>query len=210
MDNIKSELVHLIHKGRAAAFAIELQQLEEDGQKPSLEAETFRKLTINKFHFKGIDFTNVAFEQCNISECTFEACDLEGTFFDGATILESKFIGCKGEGFAMDTCTIIKSSFEGLDLESPEWNDTQFQDCQLTRVEMQEPLLERITFRNGTFNGVTIVSGDLTHVELREVEGIETFSISESEAQRCYVVGIEDESLVPEGFSQKTGRRRTL
>ena len=210
MDNIKAELVHLIHKGRAAAFAIELQQLEEDGQTLSLEAETFRTLTINKYHFRNIDFTNVAFEQCNLSECTFEACNLEGTFLDGATIMESKFVDCKGEGFAMDTCTIGKTSFESLLLESPEWNDTQFQDCKFTHVAMQEPLLERVTFRNGVFDDVTIVEGDMTHVELREVAGIETFAISESETQRCYVVGIEDESLVPEGFSQKTGRRRTL
>ncbi len=208
MAETTNELMFLIRKGRAAAFAIEIQNMVEEGITPSLEGATFKKKTINKFHFKGIDLTNVAFEECNISECIFEDCLLEGTFFDNSSMMESAFIGCRGEGFALDTCTIGQSSFTALAMQAPEWSDTQFNDCTLSHLDFEEPLLERLTWRGGSLTECIMKQGELTHVTLRDVEDAAGLVLKECETQSCYVVG--DDDALPEGFSKKSGRRRTL
>ncbi len=208
MSDSTSELIFLIKKGRAAAFALEVQTLVEQGETPAIEGATFNKKTINKFHFKGIDMTNVAFEECNLSECIFEECLLEGTFFDNTSLMECAFIGCHGEGFALDTCTIGHSSFAAMQLTAPEWSDTQFNDCALSYITLEEPLLERLTLRNGSLEAVTCNLGELTHVTLRDMDEPKNLELNECVTQSCYVVG--DDDVIPEGFSKKTGRRRTL
>lgn len=208
MSDSTSELIFLIQKGRAAAFALELQNLAEEGKTPSIEGATFQGKTINKFHFKGIDLTNVAFEQCNLSDCIFEECILEGTFFDNTSMMETAFINCKGEGFALDTCTIGQSTFTALDLKAPEWSDTQLNECNLSHLNLEEPLLERITLRGGALKECVLDSGELTHVTLREVKHPTQLQLIDCTTQSCYVVSDDEE--IPEGFSKKTGRRRTL
>lgn len=208
MAETTNELMFLIRKGRAAAFAIEIQNMIEEGNTPTLEGATFKNKTINKFHFKGIDLTNAAFEECNISECIFEDCLLEGTFFDNSSMMECAFIGCRGEGFALDTCTIGQTTFTALNLNAPEWCDTQFNDCSLSHLSFEEPLLERLTWRGGSLKECVMKQGELTHVTLREVEDPAGLVLEECETQSCYVVGLGD--VLPQGFSKKTGRRRTL
>lgn len=203
MAEITNELMFLIRKGRAAAFAIEIQNTIEEGTTPTLEGATFKGKTINKFHFKGIDLTNVAFEECNISECIFEDCLLEGTFFDNSSMMECAFIDCRGEGFALDTCTIGQTTFTALTLHAPEWSDTQFNECRLSHLTFEEPLLERLTWRGGALTECVMKSGELTHVTLRDVAEPSGLVLQECEVQSCYVVG--DGDTLPEGFG---GERR--
>ena len=208
MSDPNQELIFFLRKGRAAAFAIELQQITHQGGNASLEGATFKAKTINKFHFQGLDLTNVAFEECNLNECTFEDCLLEGTFFDSVSMMECSFVNCRGEGFALDTCTIAQSRFTSMVLQAPEWSDTQFNECVLAHLRFEEALLERLTLRGGSLRECVVEQGELTHITLRDVDSPSGLILVEGQTQSCYVVGEGD--ALPEGFVKKSGRRRTL
>lgn len=210
MPEKTEELASLIHKGRAAAFALELEELAEQGEPPSIEGATFKGRNINKFHFRDVDMTNVAFEQCTIADCVFEGCKLDGTYLDGSTLFECTFKGCSGDGFAIDTCTIGQSRFEALELDAAEWTDTQLNDCHLEDLTLTEPLLERLTLRDSVIAGLAVAQGELVHVTLRNSSGLETFEVEDATSRSCYVVGGDEDAPTPEGFSRKSGRRRTF
>jgi uncharacterized protein YjbI with pentapeptide repeats len=207
---MSSELVQLIRKGRAAAFYDELLQLQEDEQEPTIEGETFKELNLQGFRFVGVDMTNVELDTCTLTEVTFEDCILEGMLVSGSTLFDCVFIGCTGEGFAFDTCTLGRTKLQDLDLEAAEWSDTQFHDCVFDRVKLREPVLERLTIKGGAFKTLQIEGGELSHVTLRETQGNKTLLIKDSEANHCYVAHDDEAVVLPEGFSRKTGRRRTL
>jgi uncharacterized protein YjbI with pentapeptide repeats len=205
-----SELVQLIRKGRAAAFHDEVSQLLEAGEELSLEGETFRGLNLQGFRFLGVDMTNVEFDGCTLTEILFEDCILEGTFITGSTLFDCVLVECKGEGFSMEGCTVGRCKFQDMTLEGAEWTDTQLNDCVFDRLGFAEPLLERLTFKEGTFKSFKANEGTLTHVTLRDTNGNKNFVLTECEANHCYVAHEDTNVTLPEGFARKSGRRRTL
>lgn len=205
-----SELVQLIRKERAASFHEELRQLQEEGKTLSLEGETFRNLNLQGFRFIGVDMTNVEFDGCTLTELLFEDCILEGTFITGSTLFDCVFVECKGEGFAVETCTLSRNKLQDLTLQSAEWTDTQFNDCVFDRVQLEEPLLERLTIRDGTIKSFKARGGELQHVTLRDTSGNKNLALTDCEASHCYVVHDDPNVTLPAGFARKSGRRRTL
>ena len=205
-----SELVQLIRKERAADFYEEVRQLQESGEEPSLEGETFKNLNLQGFRFVGVDMTNVEFDGCTFTEVLFEGCILEGTFITGAPMLDCVLLECTGEGFSMDTCTVVRSKFQDMNLQGAEWTDTQFNDSVFDRIQLQEPLLERLTIREGTFKSLKVFGGELTHITLRDTNGNKNVALSDCEANHCYIVHDDPAVTIPAGFARKSGRRRTL
>lgn len=210
---MSKELVQLIKKGRARAFEAELEATREqksDGDEEliSLEGATFKGLNLSGFHFDELDLTNVEFDECVMEDCHFTGCLLEGTYIQGSTLFGCVFSGCKGEGFALDTCTIDRSAIKDCEFTSCEWSDLQINDGELRKVMAEEPLWERLTFRQGTIKEVILLEGELSHVTLRDTEySKDGLKLESCTTQSCYIVG---DSPALEGFAQKSGRRRTF
>lgn len=211
---MSKELIQLVKKGRARAFEAELESLKEqapdgDDEMISLEGATFKGLNLSGFHFEALDLTNVEFDECVMEDCRFTRCLLEGTYIQGSTLFGCTIEGCHGEGFALDTCTIDRTMIKDCEFVACEWTDLQINDGDLRKVNAQEPLWERLTFRQGTLKDVVLQEGELAHITLRETEfGKQGLKLQECSTQSCYVVGDVDQ--LPEGFSLKSGRRRTF
>jgi uncharacterized protein YjbI with pentapeptide repeats len=204
-------LSNLVRKGNAKKFHRAVQQHEEEhGELPSLEMASFSGAELSGFDFSGIDLSNVAFEECTITECRFDDCLLDGVYVNSCTMLNCHFDSAGGNGFAIDASTLSRCNFEGCTFEMPEWTDSQFNDCTLDRLAGSDFYFERMTFKGGEWKDVTAESGDMRYVTLREM-ALDGVDLSGCEAASCYLKGVDvSDTELPEGFVEKTGRRRVI
>ncbi len=185
---MNEELARFVRKGRASSFRIEVEQILERGERPSLEGSTFQKVDLQGFDFENIDMTNVEFDRCSFTDVRFVQCTLEGTYIN-ATAFNGCFVSeCVGEGFAVDACTITRTEIGQMTLPMVEWSDTQFIECTIGPLTLPEGLLERITVRDGEFKGIEINEGTLNHVTLREITSSDQLILSDCEVSHSYVV----------------------
>jgi uncharacterized protein YjbI with pentapeptide repeats len=198
----------MIKKGDNFGLREAIEAIEEKGERPSIEGETFRELNLQTLDFSGLDMSLVEFDKCNLTNCSFGACTFEGTYVVDTTIFDCTFTDCDGDGFAVDSCTLRKSAFSSCSFERLEWTDSGFDDCTLVDVHGSEALVERVTFRGGALRDVELPESTLDHVTLRQME-VESFSFAGSDLRSCYVFELEEGSEPPEGFSKK-GKRTAV
>jgi uncharacterized protein YjbI with pentapeptide repeats len=204
-------LTNLVRKGNVKKFHRAVQQHEEEhGELPSLEMASFSGVDLSGFDFTGIDLSNVAFEECTLTECRFDECPLDGVYMHSCTLLNCHFEGAKGNGFAIDACTLSRCEFEDCSFEMPEWTDSQLNDCTLKDLSGSDFFFERMTFKGGHWSNVNAESGELRYVTLREMS-IEGVDLTGCDAASCYLKGVDmTDTELPEGFVEKTGRRRVI
>ncbi len=204
-------LTNLIRKGKTKKFHRAVQQHEEEhGELPSLEMASFNELELSGFDFTGIDLSNVAFEECTLTECRFDECPLDGVYMHSCTMLNCHFEGATGNGFAIDASTLSRCEFLDCSFEFPEWTDSQLNECTLNGLTAKDLLFERMTFKGGTWTDVNADSGEMRYVTLRGMS-LEDVDLKGCEAASCYLKDVEqNDTELPDGFVEKTGRRRVI
>jgi uncharacterized protein YjbI with pentapeptide repeats len=204
-------LASLIRQANAQAFHNQLRELSRQSDEMlSLEGETFKELNLVGFDFSDMDLSNTAFEDCTLTDAVFRNTVLEGGFLQGTTLFNCTIESCPVDGLALDACTLSRCELKGLTLDNVEWTDCQFTDCILAELDGEDVLFERLTFRGGKWTQVRFASGEMGHVTLREMR-LEEVVLDDLEVHHCYRVELSvDEGSLPEGFKEKTGRRRAL
>lgn len=204
-------LTNLVRKGNAKKFHRAVQQHEEEhGELPSLEMASFSEVELSGFDFSGIDLSNVAFEECTLTECRFDDCPLDGVYVHSCTLLNCHFDGAAGNGFAIDASTLSRCEFRNCAFDYPEWTDSQFNDCTIESLSGEDFVFERMTFKGGQWKDVHPDSGQMRFVTLRELS-LTQVDLTGCEAASCYLKGVEStDTDMPEGFVEKTGRRRVI
>lgn len=204
-----NQLARHLRRGRAQDFHQHLEELEAAGEPLTLEGETFKELTLDGFHLRGINLTNVEFETCELRQVRLEGCTLDGTYIHDTKLDDCDLSACTGQGFALEACTVDRSRLKGMELESVEWTTTTFLDCELQGLTLAEALLEELTFQGGRFEQVEMTDGELSFVTLRESQYAGQLELADCTTNRCYVAD-DSTQEPPEGFARKSGRRRTL
>ncbi|TXD31793.1 pentapeptide repeat-containing protein [Lujinxingia vulgaris] len=209
---MSDNLASLIRSANPQAFHSALRSRQErDASSPiSLEAQTFRELTLTGFDFSELDLTNCAFENCTLSEVRFKDAILDGAFFEGVTLLHCHFEGGSYEGWALDASTLSRCSFDQVVIGDNEWTDCRLNECELEGLAAQDWMMERVTFKGGRWQNVSIEGGDWSHVTLRELI-VDATTITDVDAKNCYHVEVALRGTeLPEGFLEKSGRRKAL
>ncbi len=203
-------LATLVKRGKAKAFHAEIRRRLENDEPLAMEAATFTELTLTGFDFSDIDMSYCAFEDCTLSQCRFVDTTLEGAFFDGATLLQCHFEGGNVDGWAIDASTLGKCTFSNLALDRNEWTDSRFNEMTLSDITSETWWMERVTFDKGAWEDVAIDEGSWSHVTFRNLS-LEQWEPGDLTFSHCYHVATSlDVSEWPEGFREKTGRRKTL
>lgn len=204
-------LSRLVQKGQTKKFHQAVQQYEQEhGELPSLEMASFTRADLSGFDFSGIDLSNVAFEECTLTECRFEGCVLDGTYLHSCTLLNCHFSKLQADGLALDASTLSRCEFLDAELEFPEWTDSQFNDCVLERLSGPDFTIERVTFKGGRWQAIHPTSGELRFVTLREL-ALNDVDLSGCDAASCYLTAVTlVDAELPQGFVEKTGRRRVV
>jgi uncharacterized protein YjbI with pentapeptide repeats len=204
-------LSNLVQKGNTKKFHRAVQKHEEEhGDLPTLEMASFKGVDLAGFDFSGIDLSNVAFEECTLTECRFDGCLLDGIYLHSCTLLNCHFEQAHGEGVALDASTLSRCEFRDCAFEFPEWTDSQFNDCILENLDGPDFNFERVTFKGGVWREIHPDSGEMRFVTLREMS-IEDVDLSKCESASCYLNAVNaTNSRLPDGFVEKTGRRRVI
>lgn len=207
---MSDNLVSLVKKGNATAFHKAVRRLLEDDQPVAMEAATFSELTLTGFDFSDIDMTHCAFESCTLSECRFVDTTLEGAFFDGVTLLHCHFEQGELGGWAIDASTLGSCTFENVDLSGNEWTNSRVNDTNFESVTTDTWWMERVTFKGGKWRDVTVEGGAWSHVTFRKLS-LHDFDFDGVDITHCYHVGTSTGGADwPDGFIEKSGRRKTL
>ncbi len=207
---MSNSLVSLVKSANPKAFHAAVRKRLEADKPVSLEAATFSELTLTGFDFSDIDLTHSAFENCTLSECRFVDSTLEGAFFDAATMLHCHFEGGQLEGLAIDASTLGSCTFENIDFANNEWTDSRLNDCVLESVQSDTWWMERVTFKGGRWREVSVGGGSWLHVTLREMS-VSEIDLHSVDITNCYHVETAIHGAEwPEGFIEKSGRRKTL
>lgn len=206
---MSDKLASLLRKANPRGFHDEVKALLEKGVTPSLEGATFKEQSLIGIDFSDVDLSNTAFEDCTISESRFVGATLDGAFFDAVTLLHCHFEGGSFENFAIDASTLSRCTFQDLNLEESEWTDCRLNDSTLVNIYGESLFWERVTFQGGTWKGIQVTGGDWTHVTLRDLQ-ISDFEGKELEIKNCYYVDTLLVGQWPEGFLEKSGRRKAL
>lgn len=206
-----SKFESLVQRGDARKFHRAVGAFEtEQGALPSLEMASFEEVDLSGFDFSGIDLSNTAFTNCTLTQCRFDGSQLDGVYIQGCTLIECFFTGATGEGFCIDGSTLSQCMLSACRFEFPEWTDSHFTDCELADITGDEFVVERTTFKGGRWRGVVPASGEFNAVTLREVE-LEGCDLSASQARASYTKGVRLlDSHLPDGFTEKTGKRRVM
>lgn len=206
-----NDINRLVKSGNAKKFHRAVQKHEEEhGALPTLEMASFEGVNLAGFDFSGIDLSNVAFEECTLTECRFDECVLDGTYVHSCTLLNCQFEGIRADGLAIDASTLSRCEFRNCALEFPEWTDSQFSDCILEGLSGPDFNFERVTFKGGHWQDVKPESGEMRFVTLRDLT-LKDVDLSACDSASCYLTSmtIVDTDL-PDGFVEKTGRRRVI
>ena len=207
---MSDKLISLLKKANPRAFHEEVRSILEREETPSLAGATFRELTLTGVDFSDIDLTNTAFEACTISESRFVSSTLDGAFFDAVTLLHCHFEGGSFENFAIDASTLSRCSFQDLSFVENEWTDCRLNDSTFLNLFAESLWWERVTFQGGIWRNFQIDGATFTHVTLRDLQ-INDLEANDLSAKNSYYV---DTALIgstwPEGFLEKSGRRKTL
>ncbi len=206
-------LTGLIKAGEVDEFNRRLREWEaehDDGEYPSLQAETFEELEVSGFDFSDLDLSYAEFADSTLTDARFDRTHLDGTYMHGTTFIECYFDGTEAAGMALDSCTFSKCAFEGVDLDGIEWTDCQFTECDFRNIDAEGPTLERTTFTDGRWEEVVWREGELTLVTLRTLT-LDDVDLESCRAKNCYVTaGTTAGAALPDGFVEKTGRRRRM
>ncbi len=203
-------LVSQVKSGNPKGFHDAVRRRLENDDDLSMEAATFSELTLTGFDFSDIDMTHCAFESCTLSECQFVDTTLEGAFFDGVTLMHCHFEEGNLDGWALDASTLGKCSFENVDLSNNEWTNSRLNDTTLDAVQADTWWMERVTFKGGRWREVSIDGGAWSHVTFRDLS-LQDFEIGDLDITHCYYVDAAIHGAEwPEGFIEKSGRRKRL
>lgn len=204
-------LSNLVKTGNAKKFHRAVQQHEDEhGELPSLEMASFEGLNLAGFDFSGLDMSNVAFEECTLTECRFDGCLLDGVYVRSCTLLNCRFDQARADGLALEASTLSRCEFRECIFEYPEWTDSQFNDCVMEQLSGPDFNFERVTFKGGHWHQVHAEGGELRFVTLREME-LKEVDLSECDAASCYLsANTILDSQLPDGFVEKSGRRRVI
>lgn len=206
-----NKLTDLIGRGKVKKFhrAVEAYE-DEHGELPSLEMASFSELELSGFDFSGIDLSNVAFEECTITECRFDECPLDGVFMHSCTLLNCSFEQATGNGFAIDASTLSRCELRGCTFEFPEWTDSQFNECIIEELDGEDFYFERMTFKGGEWTDVAPESGEMTYVTMRDLS-LTRVDLTGCEASNSYLRSVTmTDTELPDGFVEKSGRRRVI
>ncbi len=207
---MSDDLATLVKRGKAKAFHKEVRKrLENDGSLV-MEAATFSELTLTGFDFSDLDMSYCAFEDCTLSQCRFVDTTLEGAFFDSVTLLQCIFEEGNVDGWAIDASTIGKCTFKNLALDRNEWMDSRFNEVTMEDISSEAWWMERVTFEKGAWSEVSIDEGAWSHVTFRNMS-IDNWEPGDLTIKNCYHVGATlDAESWPDGFIEKSGRRKAL
>jgi len=207
-----TSLKSLVESGDVDAFNRQLREHEEnDEELPSLQAETFEELELAGFDFSDLDLSYAEFAETTCTDVRFDRADLAGAYAHGSTFIDCYFEGTGGDGLALDSCTLAKCTFDGVEFEDVEWTDCQFTECVFEDVVVRNSTVERTTFTEGAWDGVEFVDTSFKLVTLRSVP-LADVEMTDCIAKNCYLSGgtTAGEDLLPDGFVEKTGRRRRM
>ena len=206
-----SKFEGLVKRGDAKKFHRAVDEYEEQhGELPSLEMASFEELELSGFDFSGVDLSNTAFENCTLTQCRFDDTPLGGVYMHGCTVIECYFEGATGNGFCIDASTLSKCELTRCSFEFPEWTDSQFSDCEITNLTGEDFYFERTTFKGGFWHDVDPESGEFNLVTLRDIE-VKNCDLTGCTAKSSYLKGARvSDTELPDGFTEKTGKRRVM
>ena len=208
---MSSKFEGLVGRGNAKEFHRAVSDYEEDNNElPSLEMASFSDLELSGFDFSGIDVSNVAFEDCTLTQCRFDECPLDGVYIHSCTLIECQFADASGNGFCIDASTLSKCELRNCEFIFPEWTDSQFTDCELAELTGEDWHFEGMTFKGGRWQDIQPESGEFKLVNLREIE-LRDCDLSDCSATSSYLKDVrQSETILPDGFTEKTGKRRVM
>ncbi|MDX9721233.1 MAG: pentapeptide repeat-containing protein [Myxococcota bacterium] len=185
-----------------------LARLRESASEPlSLSGETFKNAHITGLRLEGIDLSNTEWSDCMFDRVRFEGVDLSGSYFVGSTALSTQFEGGTLDNASFEGCVLRRSSFIACSCVGLELADTEFSDCTLAELALDEVDWHGVAFNEGELRQLQGVSGSLNRVTLRGVK-VSDFDTEELELEHCSST-VESQG-VPAGFVLRQGRRQRL
>jgi len=208
---MSESLVRYIRNNQVDDFHRVLREHEqEEKDLPSLSTETFEDLDLAGFDFSGLDLTYAEFADCTFSDVRLDDADLEGAYIHGCTFVESPMSGTNFGGAVAESTTFSQCDIDGISLDDAEISDNQWDKCNLTDISLEGASIDRTTFAEGTWDGVECHEVAFTLVTFRAVD-LKDVAFEECTAKNCYYVDLRrGADQLPDGFREKTGRRRKM
>ncbi|WP_127849413.1 pentapeptide repeat-containing protein [Lacticaseibacillus hulanensis] len=140
--------------------------------------------------FVHCDFANTDFTQVRFGGVSFTDCRLLGADFSDAKFVQTRFTDCQAQMAIFAQASLRKCYFQKCDLTDSSFQNvttrtkTQFDDCQLVNVDLQDTLLKNWDVRTSTIQNLQFDPDDaygLTIAGWQAAELIGMFGIKVAE-----------------------------
>lgn len=204
----REKLIKLILKGDPMAFHAFCRDLTEE--ELDISGATFRAINLTGYDLSGFDLSASEWEDCTMTGVRLEGADLSNSYLHGCALVNLIAERSNFEGAAIENCVVRGSQLIQCDLTTSELSDSKFIQCELGEGNWAELEWSQLTFEDSTLRDVSEASGTFKAVQFR-ASRLTDFDGSGLTASRCFTQKAEmTRSTLPDGFTEKSGRRRTV
>lgn len=117
----------------------------------------WKKTSINRLYFDGLELNGVKFEDLEMPEASFDGCTLKNVIFRNVIMIKSRFSGvklidCKFVKSKLSNCSFRDASIRGCSLEDSDFSECDFwgstlENCQILHADFPSTNFERSTFK---------------------------------------------------------------